>query len=76
VKFNSFTLVELALELHPEWIIDGSSETDSIKEISHLNMYQWRRKVCRKADMPSIAMRIDTVAPAQKANVKKIEMQP
>jgi hypothetical protein len=38
--------------------------------------YQWRRKVCKKADMPSMAMRIDTVAPAQKPNVKKIEMQP
>lgn len=38
--------------------------------------YQCRRKVCKKADMPSMAIRIATVKVAQKPKVKKIITDP
>lgn len=38
--------------------------------ISVMEFYQWRRRVCRKADKPSIMTKIASVRLAQKAKIR------
>ena len=76
MKFHALSFVKLALKFDPEKMQKMWKQLNEAALLVKRKSYQWRRKVWRKADMPSIAIRIDTVAPHQKPNVKKIMIEP
>lgn len=67
MKNVSKALVELAHELDP---VNNRNITATVSQIICHNTHQWRRRVCKNADKPSIITRIARVNKAQAPNTK------